>query len=159
MNRTFYLVDNNALIALTSRRVKTEFFGDHCRITADVLHEASGHPEQGHLAALAEATTSDVLEQVRVVMADVEVGDTDLVDLYGNKGAADPGLVATVLARAAAQDGHLFPDEWVIVTLDRAVQDAAKRQHVATMPPSDLAGLIDAATTLDREETGSRHQW
>ena len=157
MNRTFYLVDNNALIAVTSRRVNTEFFAHHCRITADVLYEASGHPDQGRLAALAQATTSDVLEQVRVVMADVEVGHTDLVDLYGNKGAADPGLVATVAARAAAQDGLLFPDEWVIVTLDHAVQDAAKRQHVATMPPSDLAELIDAAITLGGTETGPRH--
>lgn len=75
-----------------------------------MLHEASEHRERGRLAALTEATTSDVLEQVRVVMADVEVGDTDLVDLYGNKGAADPGLVATVLARAAAQGEYLFPD-------------------------------------------------
>ena len=30
MNRTIYLVDNNALIALTRRRVKTEFFAEHC---------------------------------------------------------------------------------------------------------------------------------
>ncbi|TQJ51834.1 hypothetical protein [Phycicoccus sp. SLBN-51] len=154
MNRTIYLVDNNALIALTRRRVKTEFFAEHCRITADVLHEASEHSERRRLAALAEATTSAILEQVRVVMADVAVGDTALVDLYANKGAADPGLVATVLVSAAAQEGYLFPDHWVIVTLDRAVQDAAKRHGVTTMLPSELADLIDAATTLDGKNTG-----
>ena len=156
MNRTIYLVDNNALIALTRRRVKTDFFADHCRITADVLHEASEHSERRRLAAVAEATTSEVLEQVRVVMADVAVGDTELVDLYANKGAADPGLIATVLTRAAVQGEYLLPDEWVIVTLDRAVQDAAKRHGVMTMPPSDLADLIDAATALDGENTGFR---
>lgn len=156
MNRTIYLVDNNALIALTRRRVKTEFFAEHCRITADVLHEASEHSEWRRLAAVAEATTSEVLEQVRVVMADVAVGDTELVDLYANKGAADPGLIATVLARAAAQGEYLFPDEWVIVTLDRAVQDAAKRHGVRTMRPGELADLIDAAIALDGENTGFR---
>jgi hypothetical protein len=156
MNRTIYLVDNNALIALTRRRVKTEFFAEHCRITADVLHEASEHSERMRLAAVAEATTSGVLEQVRVVMADVAVGDTELVDLYDNKGAADPGLIATVLARAAAQGEYLFPDEWVIVTLDRAVEDAAKRHGVTTMRPGELADLIDAATALDGENTGFR---
>lgn len=154
MNRTFYLVDNNALIALTRKRVKTEFFADHCRITVDVLHEASEHRERRRLMALAEPTTSEVLEQVRVVMAAVEVGDTNLVDLYGNKGAADPGLVATVLAHAAAQDGYLLPDKWVIVTLDQAVLDAAKRHQVPTMTPGDLADLIDAATASDPEEIG-----
>jgi hypothetical protein len=146
MNRTIYLVDNNALIALTRRRVKTQFFAEHCRITADVLHEASEHSERRRLAALTEATTSEILEQVGVVMADVAVGDTALIDLYANKGAADPGLIATVLANAAAEEGHLFPDHWVIVTLDRAVQDAAERHGVTTMLPGALADLIDAAT-------------
>jgi hypothetical protein len=92
MNGNFYLIDNNALIALTRKRVQTEFFANHCRITADVLHEASEHREWGLLATLAEPTTPAFLEHVRAVMSRVKPGDTNLVDLYANKGAADPGL-------------------------------------------------------------------
>lgn len=150
MNRTYYLIDNNALIQLTRRRLETKFFTDHCRITADVLHEASEHPDQRRLAGLAEPTTPIVLMQLRLVMAGVEVGDTDLVDLYGNKGAADPGLVATALAQAVVQDGYLLPDTWIIVTLDKAVLRAARRHQVPTMAPGDLAELIDAESASDR---------
>ena len=77
MNRTFYLVDNNALIALTRRRVETEFFADHCRITAAVLREGSAHPERRGLGAVAGAATSDGLGRGRVVMGDCQVGGTD----------------------------------------------------------------------------------
>jgi hypothetical protein len=147
MNLTLFLVDNNALIALKRKRVRTAFFADHCRVTSDVLHEAAEHRERRVLAGNVEPVTPAVLEHIRDLMAGVEVGDISLVDLYGNKGAADPGLVATVLAAMAAQDGYLFPDIWVIVTADNAVLELADRYQIPTMTPADLAALIDASTT------------
>ena len=145
MNGSYYLIDTNALIALTRKRVASRFFADRCRITEDVLYEASEHIDRGLLATLTEPTTAAILEQVRSVMTSVNLGDTNLIDLYGNKGAADPGLVATVLTHVAAQDGYLLPDKWTIVTHDRAVCDAAAAHHVITMTPGDLADLIDEA--------------
>ena len=88
-------------------------------------------------------------------MATVDVGDITLVDLYGNKGAADPGLVATVLAAADAQDGYLLPDSWTIVTADKAVLDLSARNGVTTMSPAELAALIDASTAEPDQEQSS----
>ena len=155
MNRTLYLVDNNALIFLGRARVRTEFFVEHCRLTDDVRYEAAEHRERRALAGLVEPLTPQVLEHVRNLMATVDVGDITLVDLYGNKGAADPGLVATVLAAANAQDGYLLPDSWTIVTADKAVLDLSARNGVTTMSPAELAALIDASTAEPDQEQSS----
>ena len=39
-------------------------------------------------------------------MESLDVGDSSLVDLYGNKGMADPGLVASVRDASATDDGE-----------------------------------------------------
>ena len=145
MNRTFYLVDNNALLALRRERVRSTYFRTHCRVTEDVLREAQGHPDRELLASNAYDLTPAVLDGIRTVMKTVEVGDTSLVDLYGNKGTADPGLVASALDALAADEGMLFPDAWVIVTNDRAVEAMANEHGVPTMKPACLATLIDEA--------------
>lgn len=93
-----HLVDNNALIVLKRERVSSDFFrAAHCQVTTDVLREAAEHPYFAQLKAGAYSLTTAVLEQIRTVMAVVAVGDTRLIDLYGNKGSADPGLVACAL--------------------------------------------------------------
>lgn len=140
-----YLVDNNALMELKRDRVASAFFRSHCHVTTDVLREAAEHPHLAQLKAGAYPLTPAVLEQVRRVMADVSVGDISLVDLYRNKGSADPGLVASALAQIAANEGALFIDDWVIVTNDGGVEDAAARHSVATIKPAELAYFIDEA--------------
>lgn len=79
-------------------------------------------------------------------MSHLAIGDTGLVDLYGNKGTADPGLVASALDANAAGEDALFNDDWAIVTNDRGVEDAAARHGVTTIKPADLAVLIDETT-------------
>lgn len=145
MNETKYLVDNNALVALKRNRIRSEFFLSYCRVTADVLVEANQHPERAALIAVADEPTSEFLEQVRAVMRTVGVGDTRLVDLYKNKGTADPGLVASVLAAMAADDGMFFYDTWVLVTNDHAVAEKAAEFCIVTIKPEELAARIDAS--------------
>jgi hypothetical protein len=145
LNETKYLVDNNALIALTGDRIRSEFFRSNCRVTADVLWEAYENPEQVALSRSAIEFTSEILEQLRAVMKSVAAGDTGLVDLYKNKGAADPGLIASVLDAIAADDGKLFFDTWVLVTNDHAVAEKAAEFSIAAIKPDALAELIDAA--------------
>ena len=154
MNHTHYLVDNNALIALRRRRVQSAFFRAHCRVTTDVLREAAEHPDRPLLEATAVELTPLVLEEIRAVMSEVGVGDTRLVDLYANKGTADPGMIASVRAARAAEEGMLFTDTWVIVTNDRAVETIANEHGVQTMKPAELADLIDAAGTGETRAVG-----
>lgn len=141
-----YLVDNNALIALNRGRVASAFFRAHCQVTTDVLREAQEHAHFAQLRAGAYPLTPAVLEQVRTVMSHLTIGDTNLVDLYGNQGTADPSLVASALDAIAADENALFHDDWAIVTNDRGVEDAAARHGVATIKPADLADLIDQTT-------------
>ena len=143
---TRYLVDNNALIALKRDRVASAFFRAHCLVTADVLREAYTHPRFAQLQACAYPLTPAVLEQVRTVMASVAVGDISLIDLYGNKGAADPGLVASALDAITKDEGTLFRDQWIIVTNDGGVENAAAGHGVTTIKPAELAALIDQGT-------------
>ncbi|TFD60920.1 hypothetical protein E3T39_07355 [Cryobacterium suzukii] len=147
MNETKYLVDNNALVALKGDRIRTDFFHAFCRVTADVLFEADLNPEQAAIAQIAHEPTPEVLEQIRAVMGTVLPGDTRLIDLYKNKGAADPGLIALILATIAAGDGMFFSDTWVLVTNDNAVTAKATEFGVASIKPGDLAALIDGSRT------------
>lgn len=145
MNETMYLVDNNALVALKPHRIQSEFFLTRCRVTTDVLYEGDLHPARPALERVEKEITPEFLDQVRVVMNTVGVGDTGLVDLYKNKGAADPGLVAAVLEALAADDGKFFADTWEIVTNDRAVEEKATEFNITTLKPGQLAELIDAS--------------
>lgn len=144
MNQTFYLVDSNALVALRRERIRSDFFRSYCRVTDDVLREAYEHPDAALLSKGRYDLTPSVLEWVRDVMKSVAVGDTALVDLYGNKGAADPGLVASALDARALDEGHLFVDTWVIVTNDRAVEASAALHNIETLRPAELAARIDS---------------
>lgn len=127
--------------------VRSEFFSNYCRVTADVLWEAKGHPQQVVLLNVANEASPTLLEQVRAVMATVKTGDTALVDLYKNKGTADPGLIAAVLDAITADEGLLFRDTWVLVTNDHAVEEKAAEFSIATIKPVELVKLIDTSMT------------
>ena len=79
-------------------------------------------------------------------MATVPVGSTDLVDLYGYKGTADPVLIASTLAVLDTEASTLLPDSWSIVTRDKAVLSTASEFGIDTTTPEELARLIDIAT-------------
>ena len=146
MNQTVYLVDTNALVALRRERISSVFFLTYCRVTDDVLREAREHPDAALFTRNRYELTPTVLEQIRSVMKTIEIGDTSLVDLYANKGAADPGLIASARDAIAVDEGRLFADTWVIVTNDRAVEATAAEHCIPTLRPADLAALIDASS-------------
>lgn len=143
MNETKYLVDNNALITLSVRRVGSEFFRSNCHVTPDVLFEASEHPEERVLREGLVEFSSATFEHIRQIMKNIAAGDIRLVDLYKNLGAADPGLVAFILEKADEDDGLLLPNKWILVTRDRAVRDLALSYDIAVMEPGELSDLID----------------
>lgn len=142
---TRYLVDNNALNALRRGHIQTAFFRDYCQVTTDVLWEAREHTEQATLKRSSRPHTPGLLARVRDVMETVAAGDTRLVDLYGNKGAADPGLIASVLEAADDDANKLSSDVWILVTNDRAAAGKAAEFDIAVITPIELAGLIDAS--------------
>lgn len=146
MNQTLYLVDNNAIVTLRRERISSLFFLTYCRVTDDVLREAQEHPDGALLTRNRYALTPTVLEQIRSVMKTIEIGDTSLVDLYANKGAADPGLIASARDAIAVDEWRLFATTWVIVTNDRAVEATAAEHCIPTLRPAALAALIDASS-------------
>lgn len=142
-----YLVDNNALNYIGAKRRGSEFFRKHCRVTEDVQYEARFTVRGSALAGLTVSTTPRVLQHVTKIMATVSVGDIALLELYGNKGAADPLLVATALAMNEAESDSLPADEWIVVTADGALTAKAKEFGIATAAPQELAVLIDQSAT------------
>ena len=75
-------------------------------------------------------------------MATPQPGDTSLIDLYANKGAADPVMVACAVAAQRAEDDRLVSDTWIIVTDDKAVAAMARHFGLRTLPSVDLRALL-----------------
>jgi hypothetical protein len=142
MSGTKYLIDNNALGPLGEKRKKSAFFAEHCRVPEEVAYESRRAKHAKLLEPLTIAMTPAVLVQLAEVMRTVPVGDDQLVDLYNNKGAADPIIVAMA---CVLDNEDLFADNWVIVTEDKAVLAKAKEFSVDTESPAGLAKIIDAA--------------
>ncbi|NHA01942.1 hypothetical protein G5V59_26175 [Nocardioides sp. W3-2-3] len=135
MSETKYLVDNNAILQIGAHRAASTFFSEHCRVPEEVAHEA-GPRRAERLARLTVPMSARILEEVVAVMTTVPVGDKTLVDLYGNKGPADPILVATALVLNNPERPSLFDDEWVVVTNDGA---CAREGEPVRDQDSDLA--------------------
>lgn len=144
MSENKYLVDNNALLQIGAKGIASAFFREHCRVPAEVVREA-GPRRAERLAPVTVPMSARILNEVVAVMQTVPIGDKSLVDLYGNKGAADPILVATALVLNCPEKPTLFDDVWAIVTNDQAVREKAEEFGIATTPPVELAALIDAA--------------
>lgn len=142
MNRISYLLDNNALLTLSREQRAGRFVRERCRIPSEVLHEAQGYPDIGVLRRLEFEMNADILKRVRRVMTSVSPGDTALVDLYANKGNADPILIATAMYARELSETTLLPDEWVVVTDDRAVRWTASQFGVPTLRSSEFRKLV-----------------
>ncbi|MBM3715522.1 MAG: hypothetical protein FJW64_07280 [Actinobacteria bacterium] len=141
MNETFYLVDNNVLGKLTPAHRASPHFTEYCRVPDEVMHEA-GPARAAGLQAVRYPTTGNVLRAVQVVMATVEAGDVTLVNLYRNKGGADPLLIACALVEQQKVADMLIRPEWVVATDDDAVRRKAEDFDVRWMSSADLAGVF-----------------
>lgn len=147
MNETLYLLDTNALTRLTSSRIQSEFFSAQCHVTSDVLFEAEGfreHDKERIRAATIEPSV-EFFKLLEEVMRSEVPKDIRLVDLYRNKGTADPGLLATILEKIAGERGKFFPDRRVLVTDDHAVIAKATQFLIEHISPSQLASAIDSS--------------
>jgi hypothetical protein len=138
-----YVLDNNALNKLTAEQRASEFVREHCRIPAEVLHEAQGFPDIDRLRDLEYPMSPGLLETLKTVMASVPPDDKKLIDLYSNTGNADPILVAVALHATDGESDWLFPNDWQIVTNDTAVQRKAAEFGIATLKSIDFLQIIN----------------
>lgn len=140
---TTYVVDTNTLSQLGARRRKAAFFLDNSRIPSEVLHEAEKFPDITALKKLEVPTTPSVLGWVHKVMETVPEDDTGLVDLYANKGGADPLVIACALDGRDFESQYLDPQEWAVVTADNAVRAKAEEFGLRVLSNNEFAALVD----------------
>lgn len=143
MNEYQYLVDNNVLSMLSREQRASAFFRAHCRIPDEVLHEARGFPDIAELSARRYVTTEGVLRQLITVMETVPVTDTDLVDLYANRGNADPLIVACALDATWQNEDKLFGPRWAVVSDDKAVREKATEFEIELRTGAEFAAILD----------------
>lgn len=139
-----YMLDNNVLALLTMTERATTGFTSLCRIPEAVLHEASGLPDAVALERFVYPTSPSVVRALMEVMSTVLPADRKLVDLYKNKGAADPLLIACLLDATSAASAALFAPDWVLVTADEAVKKKAAEFNLDTVPVSEFLDLAKA---------------
>jgi hypothetical protein len=145
-NNSVYLVDTNTLTQLTRRQRSTDLFRSSVRIPRAVLAEARGLPDISELKALEYPTTASVLRCLVAVLQTVPVDDTRLLDLYRNRGNADPFLVACAVDARNQEPATLFPDTWIVVSGDTAVRDKAAQFQLTTLTNLEFAERLNAAT-------------
>lgn len=114
-------------------------------IPSEVLQEAGGFPDIETLRQYEYATTPSVLRWLAKVMVTIPQNDKDLVNLYANRGGADPLMVACALDGEARESSYLDPAAWVIVTGDKAVQGKAHEFALRVLNLAEFATLIDEA--------------
>lgn len=125
-----YVIDANVLSKLSTSQRRSAFVREHCRVPSEVLHEVEAFPDIDELRALEIPVSLHLLTCLADVMRTVAPDDFKLVDLYGNKGNADPLLVASALAGSQRAADTLFPEEWKIVSDDVAVRAKATEHGV-----------------------------
>jgi len=140
-----YVVDTNALIRLKSQRRANPSFLEQAVFPSEVLREAQGLPDISTLRANVYPTTLSVLEWLMRVMATVTSSDRTLVDLYANKGGADPFVIACALDGRERDSVYLDAPEWIVVTNDDAVRDKAGEFGLRVVSSAELADIVDAA--------------
>lgn len=145
MSDAQYLVDNNALSGLTRGQRQSAFLRKHCLIPQDLLYEARGFADADLDEVNTQPVTIDILERLKRIMATVPIDDMSLVDLYANKGTADPVLIATALSIMDEEQQTLLPRECVILTDDKAVRAKAWEFGVAVMTVEDFTAQVAAS--------------
>jgi hypothetical protein len=88
-------------------------------------------------------TTARTLEWLRMVLATVPSEDRTLVDLYANKGSADPVVVACALEGQEWDGRYIDAPEWIVVTDDVAVRDKARDFGLRVLSNTAFAAILD----------------
>lgn len=145
MNTDLYLIDTNVLTRLTAEERCCAFVFKQCRIPSEVLHEAQGLPDIKALKELEYKTTAGMLQNLGEVMGTIQATDSKLVDLYHNRGNADPILVAAALHATRNLEPTLFPDRWLIVTDDRALRRKAAEFQIGTLSLAGFRALLESS--------------
>ena len=138
-----FVVDTNTLSQIGKRRRASAFFLNNVVIPEEVLHEAGASADIGTLENLIYPTTADVLNHLVRIMATVAIEDNSLVNLYSNKGSADPLLVACALDAQGRDSDLLYAPEWIVVTNDEAVRIKAEQFALKSLTNVEFAALID----------------
>jgi hypothetical protein len=142
---TTYVVDTNTLSQLGKTRRASTFFLEHARVPSEVLHEAAQFPDIEALRAIEAPTSADALRKLLEVMATIPPDDTSLVDLYANHGGADPLIIACALQGKDQEMQFLDPQEWCVVSGDKAVRAKANEFGLRSLTNEKFAALIDVA--------------
>lgn len=145
MMETHYLVDTNVLARTSAEQRASEFFAARCRVPGEVVHEVRHRISRTGLEHVEYRVTAGVLQKLQLVMQSVMPGDTTLVDLYANKGNADPLLVACALDATDAEALTLFRPTWVVVTDDDAVARKAAQFGIESCSGEMFLSRLEAA--------------
>lgn len=140
-----YLVDNNVLSTLSRDQRASSFFHTHCYIPDEVLYEARGFPDIEELKTRRYEMTDGVLRHLILVMKTVPVTSTKLVDLYANRGNADPIIVACALDAQSQNEDKLFGPTWVVISDDDAVRSKADEFEIERRSGREFVLILDAA--------------
>lgn len=133
MNEQMFLLDNNVLSHLSRTQRASAFFFERCRLPSEVLHEAENYPDANAFRKIEYPTTARVLQLLQKVMLTVPDSDTTLVNLYANKGAADPLLIACALDGMEDAADLLWGPTWAIASNDKAVRAKAAEFSVESL--------------------------
>ena len=138
-----FVIDTNTLTSLRLHRRASDFFLENSIIPDEVLREAAGFPDIGNLKLLSRPTTARTLKWLTEVMATVKEGETQLVDLYSNKGGADPLVVAYALEGQEWDSQFIDAPSWIVVTGDDAVRRKAQEFQLQVLSNVEFSDLID----------------
>jgi hypothetical protein len=138
-----YVIDTNALSQIGMRRRQSPAFLEQAVIPEEVLHEAEGFPDVAALQELLQPVSSRTLYWLERVMSTVPESDVRLVNLYANRGNADPFVVASALEMQEQDSQFLDAPEWLIVTGDQAVRDKAEEFGLRVLTSTEFAFLMD----------------
>ncbi len=144
MMGTVYVVDNNALSVLGGKRVRSREFAKYCKVPQEVIHETGGRRYRTALEHVEVKVTPEILEKLIEVMTRIRPGDFGLVDLYLDKGGADPVVIATALYLQELENAKIGPDRLVIATNDARVRQLAQESGLDWVSAESLRATLDA---------------
>lgn len=144
MNENRYLLDAVVLLEMTPSQRRAEFVRTYCRIPSEILYEAASLPDIHLFRELEVGVTTNILKNLKTVMATVEPGDR-IIELYKNKGNGDMMLLACALTLMSGERPNLFPDRWIIVSDDKALRSKATELNVPSCSRAELVAFIEEA--------------
>ena len=137
-----FLVDTNAFGQVSQYR-QSAFFLENVRIPEAVLDEIGKPSDLNTLQRCKYHTTISVLRELKKVMETIPEDDVKLVDLYANKGHADPLIIACALDLQTKEDDKLFAiQQPIIVTNDKAVARKATKFQIEVISGDDFKKIL-----------------